>query len=68
MKWHGILAPVLNLTPRPRPSIRHCPVCGIAMLASKSRDDLANFDRFECLTCRTVISEAKPPADDGPAR
>jgi hypothetical protein len=55
------------MTPRPRPPIRHCLVCGIAMLASKSRDDLANFDHFECLTCHSVITEAKSPADGGPA-
>jgi hypothetical protein len=67
MKWHGILTPVPNLTSRSRPPIRHCPVCGVAMLASKSRDDMANFDRFECLTCHTVVSQAKPPADQGPA-
>jgi hypothetical protein len=52
----------LNL--RPHPAIRHCLVCGIAMLASKSREDLLHFDKFECLTCRSVISEAKPADDD----
>jgi C4-type Zn-finger protein len=52
----------LNL--RPHPAIRHCPVCGIAMLASKSREDLPHFDKFECLTCRSVISEAKPAGGD----
>jgi len=47
---------------RQRPPIRHCPVCGIAMQASKSQENLAYFDKFECLSCRTVITtESKPP-------
>jgi rubredoxin len=55
-----------KLTSQPRPSIRHCPVCGIAMQASKSREDLAHFDTFECLSCRTLIRESKPrPAPGG---
>lgn len=29
------------------------------MQASKSQDDLAHFDTFECLSCRTVIRESK---------
>jgi C4-type Zn-finger protein len=49
---------------RQRPSIRHCPVCGIAMQASKSREDLAHFDVFECQNCHSVIREAKRPAAD----
>jgi len=43
-----------------RPRIRHCPICGIAMQASKSREGLADFDTFECLNCGTAISESKP--------
>jgi hypothetical protein len=35
--------------------IRPCPICGIAMQASKSREDLHEFDRFECQSCNTVI-------------
>lgn len=46
------------MTSRPRPAIRHCPVCGIAMQASKSRQNLADFDTFQCLTCETTISES----------
>jgi hypothetical protein len=41
-----------------RPRIRHCPICGIAMQASKSRKDLADFDIFECLNCGTAINES----------
>ena len=37
------------------------------MLASKSREDLAHFDIFECLNCRTQIRETKPrPASGDP--
>lgn len=55
------LNPVRHLKTRPRPLIRHCPVCGITMLASKSRENLANFDTFQCLSCHSVITESKPP-------
>jgi hypothetical protein len=49
-----------------RPRIRHCLVCGIAMQATKSREDSADFDTFQCLSCQTVIRESKPrPADGG---
>jgi hypothetical protein len=44
-----------------RPPVRHCPVCGVAMLASKSRDNLAEFDTFRCLNCDTIISKPAPP-------
>ena len=44
----------------PAPVIRHCPLCGIAMQASRSREDLKNFDTFQCLTCHTTIVEAAP--------
>jgi hypothetical protein len=46
----------------PAPLIRHCPLCGIAMLAGKSRDDLKNFDTFQCLTCHTTIVETAQPS------
>jgi hypothetical protein len=39
------------------PAIRHCPLCGIAMQASKSREVLEHFDTFRCLTCHTTILE-----------
>jgi DNA-directed RNA polymerase subunit M/transcription elongation factor TFIIS len=40
----------------PRPPIRHCPLCGLAMISSKSDEKSANFDTFACLNCNTVIS------------
>ena len=58
------------MSSRQRPPIRHCPVCGIAMQASKSQKDLAYFDTFECLSCHTVINQGKPrpPASDENSR
>jgi len=34
---------------------RHCPLCGIAMQAAKSTEHLPKADRFECLSCGTLI-------------
>jgi hypothetical protein len=42
------------------PTIRPCPICGVAMQGSKPRENLAHFDTFHCLTCQTTITE-KPP-------
>jgi hypothetical protein len=54
---------------RPRSSIRPCPVCGIAMQASKSRENLGDFDTFSCLSCETTIVVGKPqPAAGDPNR
>lgn len=60
------LVDLLLMTSRPGPPIRACPLCGIAMHASKSQDHLPHFDTFECMTCQTVISLSKrsPPAGD----
>jgi hypothetical protein len=57
------------VTPSPRPSrtVRPCPVCGIAMQASKSREDLADFDTFQCLSCHTTI-QATPRTPPGRVR
>lgn len=49
----------------PVPAIRHCPLCGIAMQGSKSRDDVERFDTFRCLICHTTIEEAAPAANAG---
>jgi C4-type Zn-finger protein len=54
------------MSSRQRPPIRHCPICGIAMQASKSQENLAYFDKFECLSCHTVITtESKPRPPTG---
>jgi hypothetical protein len=49
---------IFSMTTQRRPSVRHCPICGIAMQAAKSRDNLADFDMFKCLTCETTIRES----------
>jgi hypothetical protein len=53
---------ILN-TPRPK----HCPICGVAMLASRSQAG-READRFECLSCDLVINYSgskQPPAREG---
>jgi hypothetical protein len=56
------------MTRRPLSPIRHCPICGIAMQASKSHEHLPAFDTFRCMTCDTVIRKLPPhtPSTDGP--
>jgi hypothetical protein len=49
-----------------RPPILHCPLCGIAMVSSKSDEQNAQFDTFSCLNCKTVISLAPPPKSPKP--
>jgi hypothetical protein len=44
-----------------RPLIRRCPLCGVAVKAGKSQENLADFDTFRCLACDTTIREAKSP-------
>jgi len=58
-EWTVISADVFFMTMHRRPAIRPCPLCGIAMQAAKSRDNLDDFDMFRCLTCETVIRESK---------
>jgi len=56
------------LTEHKRPWIRPCPVCGIAMQASKSQEELTDFDTFRCLNCQSTIQVTKPqPPDNGQA-
>lgn len=40
------------------------------MVGTKSRENSEHFDRFECLSCHSVISEVRtrPPGDDGKSR
>ena len=39
-----------------RPPMKPCPVCGVAMVASKSSSERERFDIFTCLRCDAVIS------------
>jgi hypothetical protein len=41
-----------------RRSIKHCPICGVAMLASKSKPDSLDFDTLDYLRCNAAISAA----------
>src|SRR5260370_342927 len=50
----------------PRPPIRHCPLCGIAMVSSKSDEQSAGLDTFSCLSCKTTITLAPPPQSPEP--
>jgi hypothetical protein len=54
---------ILNVPP-PRP--KHCPICGVAMLARRSHGG-HEADRFECLGCDLVInySGGKRPGPSG---
>jgi hypothetical protein len=36
-------------------------ICGVAMLASKSEQGSVDFDKFNCLNCKAVISLAPAP-------
>jgi len=57
---------VSAMSPMPRPPVRHCPLCGIAMQASKSREELPRFDTFNCLSCETTIIQAQTPPPGRP--
>jgi hypothetical protein len=45
----------------PRPPIKHCPLCGVAMVGSRSTEGVGQFDTFSCLKCDTVITLTPPP-------
>ena len=51
-----------------RPPIRHCPLCGLAMISSKSDEQSAEFDTFSCLNCKTVITLTPPLESPKPTR
>lgn len=40
----------------PRPPLKNCPFCKIAMVVVAADADLGGHDRFECLTCGTTIT------------
>jgi hypothetical protein len=43
-----------------RPPLKHCPVCGVAMIASKSHPAAALHDTFTCLSCDTILTTLVP--------
>jgi hypothetical protein len=47
----------------PRAPIKACPVCRLAMLASKSNKDAPHYDTFKCLNCGCVISTGHDQSD-----
>jgi hypothetical protein len=46
-----------DLAPK-KPARKDCPVCGVAMIASKSDATRGEFDTYSCLRCKTVITSA----------
>jgi hypothetical protein len=50
----------IPMTTHRHPTIRHCPVCGIAMQAAKLHENLVDFDVYHCLTCDSTIRESHP--------
>jgi hypothetical protein len=49
-----------------KPEVRHCPVCGTAMVAEKSPGNPEARLRFSCLNCGAVIVLSRHRDDDGP--
>ena len=45
----------------PPQRVKNCPICGLAMLASKSQEDAETYDIFRCLTCQSVVSLTPAP-------
>jgi hypothetical protein len=54
-----------------RPAVRNCPVCRIAMIASKINPTNAEFDTYTCLRCDTTIAfgrDSRAFGNDAPNR
>ena len=50
---------------RERPYPVPCPVCRVAMVGERSREDSVEIDIQRCLNCGTVLVETdRRPADD----
>ena len=49
-----------------KPEVRHCPVCGTAMVAEKSPGNPEGRLRFSCLNCGAVIVLSRHRDDDSP--
>ena len=45
----------------PPPRIQHCPLCRVAMVASRSNEESPHFDTFACLKCGTTVTLVSPP-------
>jgi len=49
-----------------KPTPPHSPLPGLRYRhAGEQREELAEFDTFECLSCQTVIRESKPQPPGG---
>jgi hypothetical protein len=53
-------------TMKEKPEIRHCPVCGTAMVAEKPPSLPEARLRFTCLNCGAVIVLSRHRDDGGP--
>jgi predicted RNA-binding Zn-ribbon protein involved in translation (DUF1610 family) len=40
--------------------LENCPVCGKAMILSKSQEEVVEFDTFTCPRCEIVVRLAPP--------
>jgi hypothetical protein len=49
-----------------RPPLKPCPVCKVAMQASKSDERLPVYDTFTCNNCGTVVISAPTMWDQRP--
>jgi hypothetical protein len=53
--------------PKSRPPLKSCPLCGLAMQASRSDLARAGYDTFSCLRCDLVMTyQAKPRGTSEP--
>jgi hypothetical protein len=62
-------APMALQSRPPTQVIRHCPLCGVAMLGSKSSETSVEFDTFTCLRCQSVMvltSSTQPGKPEDP--
>jgi hypothetical protein len=47
--------PVIPAQDSSTPKPQRCPVCGVAMIASRSKPEQPHYDLFRCLQCHTEI-------------
>jgi hypothetical protein len=53
------------MSQHPRQPIQNCPICGVAMLGSKSSEHSPRLDTFTCLRCDAVMTLG-PTTDPSP--